>query len=132
MTIDELDMQAVTMGVRVDYRPLPHGLMGLYDLQKSMIIIDSSLSERQTRSTLTHELVHAEYMDQGCSSVLGSRAELRARRLTALRLIQPEDYRQAEEAYEGNKYLMAKDLDVTVQVLEDYQKILMEGAHKNE
>lgn len=132
MTLEEMEVHLLLLGVRIDYRPLPEGIMGLYDAERRMILIDSTLSHDQTRSALMHELIHAEYEDPGCSHFFGAHAELRARRLTAERLINREDYIKTEKIYEGNKYLMAKDLDVTVQVLEDYQKILMEGACKNE
>lgn len=74
-------------------------------------------------STLAHELAHARHHDRGCDPN-GSKAERRARRETALRLINPTEYAIAEQMYEGDSYLIAQALDVTVQVIEDSKELL--------
>lgn len=78
-------------------------------------------------STLAHELAHARHHDRGCDPN-GSKAERRARRETALRLINPTEYAIAEQMYEGDSYLIAQALDVTVQVIEDYKELLHDSV----
>ena len=65
--------------------------------------------------------------DRGCDPN-GSKAERRARRETALRLINPTEYAIAEQMYEGDSYLIAQALDVTVQVIEDYKELLHDSV----
>lgn len=48
-------------------------------------------------------------------------------RETALALISPVDYGMAEEVYEGNTWMMAVELGVTVQVLSDYRQLLYDS-----
>lgn len=81
----------------------------------------------QKRCTLCHELVHAHNHDQGCSPY-GSKAERRARLYTALRLINPHEYAIAERMYGADSYLIACELDVTVQVIEDYKNWLHDSV----
>ena len=73
---------------------------------------------------MQHELIHARHRDIGCGSNAGLKAELRARRETALTLISPVEYQLAESAYDGEAYSMAVELGVTMQVLKDYQTLL--------
>lgn len=51
-----------------------------------------------------------------------------ARRETALRLINPTEYAIAERMYEGDSFLIAQALDVTVQVVEDYKEMLHDSV----
>lgn len=93
---------------------------------------DSSSSTRRSQtspgvSTLAHELAHARHHDRGCDPN-GSKAERRARRETALRLINPAEYALAERMYDGNPYQMAAELNVTVQVIEDYKNWLHDSV----
>lgn len=81
----------------------------------------------QKRCTLCHELVHAHNHDQGCSPY-GSKAERRARLYTALRLINPHEYAIAERMYGADSYLIACELNVTVQVIEDYKNWLHDSV----
>ena len=48
----------------------------------------------------------------------------RTRRETALKLINPLEYQTAEAMYEGDPYQIACELDVTLQIIQDYQRIL--------
>jgi hypothetical protein len=52
----------------------------------------------------------------------------RCRMETALALISPVNYGMAETVYEGNTWLMAVELCVTVQVLEDYRQLLYDSG----
>lgn len=126
--MNELLMDASRIGVRVEERRLPSGLCGIYYEPARLIILDESLPDFQRRCTLCHELVHARYHDIGCGTPYGAKAERRARRETALRLINPLEYASAERVYEGDTWLMACELDVTVQVLEDYRLVLREAV----
>ena len=51
-------------------------------------------------------------------------------RKTALTLIDLADFKAAEYAYEGDTYLMSRDLEVTTQVLNDYRKIIARLAQQ--
>lgn len=64
--------------------------------------------------------MHARHDDPGCGTA-GTKGERRACKETALRLVDPGEYATAELAYEGDTFMMASDLGVTVQVLTDYR-----------
>ncbi len=81
-----------------------------------------------TRSSTRAPLVHARYHDNGCGTPYGVKAERRARRQTALRLIDPVEYASAEALCEGDAYRIACELDVTLQVVNDYQDMLHDMA----
>ena len=86
------------------------------------------LNQRQRRCTLCHELIHARHHDPGCGSQYGIKCERRCRRETALALISPVDYVMAETVYEGNTWMMAVELGVTIQVLNDYRQLLYDSG----
>lgn len=112
------------MGLRVEEDRLPRGMNGYYCDALGLIVLHDKLNARQRLCTLQHELIHARYHDTGCGSVIGLRAESRARRETALTLISPIEYQLAEATYDGEAYSMAVELEVTMQVLRDYQTLL--------
>ena len=64
----------------------------------------------------------------GCGSQYGIKCERRCRRETALALISPVDYGMAETVYEGNTWMMAVELGVTIQVLNDYRQLLYDSG----
>ena len=78
----------------------------------------------QERCTLCHELEHLRHGDRVC----GGKGEAMARRRAALRLVSPVVYAAAEQVYEGNTWPMAVELGVTVQVLDDYRRILHDSG----
>ncbi|WP_368100963.1 hypothetical protein [Bifidobacterium catenulatum] len=43
-------------------------------------------------------------------------------------LISPVDYGMAETVYEGNTWMMAVELGVTIQVLNDYRQLLHDSG----
>ena len=116
--------EASLLGVRVEERRLPSGLCGFYYEPARLIVLDESMPDFQRRCTLCHELVHARYHDSGCGTPYGAKAERRARRETALRLINPVEYASAEAICDGDAYRIACELDVTLQVVMDYQDML--------
>ncbi len=120
--------EALLLGVRVEERRLPSGLCGFYYEPARLIVLDESMPDFQRRCTLCHELVHARYHDNGCGTPYGVKAERRARRQTALRLIDPVEYASAEALCEGDAYRIACELDVTLQVVNDYQDMLHDMA----
>ena len=117
-------VRRLLLGVRVEERRLPSGLCGVYYEPARLIVLDESMPDFQRRCTLCHELVHARYHDTGCGTPYGVKAERRARRETALRLINPVEYASAEAICDGDAYRIACELDVTLQVVEDYRRLL--------
>ena len=116
------------MGLSVVSRALPRDICGLYDDRHRLILLADWLNQRQRRCTLCHELIHARYHDLGCGSQYGIKCERRCRRETALALISPVDYGMAETVYEGNTWMMAVELGVTIQVLNDYRQLLYDSG----
>lgn len=115
------------MDVRVEERSLGRGLCGLYCDALRLVIIDDRLLDHQKVCTLCHELVHARHHDPGCG-IIGAKAERRTRKETALWLVDPVEYATAERLYDGDSYLIACELGVTVQVVEDYKSLLADHA----
>lgn len=127
MGYEDLFAEASRLGVKVRERELSPGRCGCYYEPTRLIIIDETLPDFARRCTLAHELAHARHHDRGCDPN-GSKTERRARRETALRLINPTEYAIAEQMYEGDSYLIAQALDVTVQVIEDYKELLHDSV----
>lgn len=82
------------------------------------------MTDVQKRCSLTHELFHWLHADDSHAEYGKSHAEWRVRRETAMFLIDPADYVQAEREYDGEIYQMSCEMDVTVFLLEDYRRIL--------
>ncbi|WP_341476261.1 DUF6782 family putative metallopeptidase [Bifidobacterium imperatoris] len=118
--------EAANNGIHVEERKLPNGLCGLYYEPTRLIVIDETLLDAQKRCTLVHELIHAQHHDQGCNPY-DSKTEHRTRIQTALRLVNPIEYALAERLYGGNTYLIACELGLTVQVIQDYKNLLHES-----
>lgn len=125
MKYGQMRWYAASLGVTVSSLPtgeLDQGVMGVYDDEAKMILIDRGLTYVQKRCTLAHELVHWVYGDNACDPVFRAKEEHRARRQAAGMLISSVEYSMAEEMYDSNPLMIARELDVTVQVLRDYQK----------
>lgn len=86
------------MGLSIVSRDLPRDICGLYDDRHGLILLADWLNQR------------------------------RCRRETALALISPVDYGMAETVYEGNTWMMAVELSVTIQVLSDYRQLLYDSG----
>ncbi|WP_346347584.1 ImmA/IrrE family metallo-endopeptidase [Gardnerella vaginalis] len=106
-------------------RNLPDGYYGIYYHPKRLIVLDEGLLEYQQKCALCHELVHAYYGDDGC--FISTKAEIRARKVTALRLISLEDYKALEKIYSNMDYLIACELEVTLEILQDYKRYYLEN-----
>lgn len=102
---------------------LPDGLLGLYEPEHARIILHSELSAVQERCVWAHELMHARLHVGACVGLAG-KEELRVRRMTALMLIDVAEYASAEVLFGGHVGAIAHELNVTVSVVEDYQKLL--------
>ena len=102
------------MGLRVEEDCLPRGMNGCYCDALGLIVLHDKLNARQRRCTLCHELIHARHHDLGCG--------------TRYALISPVDYGMAETVYEGNTWMMAVELGVTIQVLNDYRQLLYDSG----
>ena len=126
--IECLHAQAGEMGLAVESTDLPRDICGLYDDRHGLILLADWLNQRQRRCTLCHELIHARHHDPGCGSRYGLKCARRCRRETALALISPVDYGMAETVYEGNAWMMAVELGVTIQVLNDYRQLLYDSG----
>lgn len=125
VSLTSLQHQAESLGVVVRTVPLPKGVCGAYFKEYKTIALDDTLQPHQLRCTLCHELIHAEYED----TTPNAYEERRARKLAASRLIYLDDYIEAENVYEGSFLLMARELDVTKQVLEDYRELVLPQMH---
>lgn len=127
VTLEELLDEATTLGLYVEERTLKEGLCGFYFDRARTVVIDGNMLEFQKRCTLCHELAHAKYRDANCKGASATKPELRARRHNALRLIDQIEYASAENMYEGEGYLMACELGVTLQVIDDYRRLVLAG-----
>ena len=124
MTYGQMRRYADTLNVTIGSALLPEGMTGFYDEATRTILIDRQLIYCQKRCTLVHELIHWQHADATKDGVYGSRLENRTRRETALKLVNPLEYQTAEAMYEGDPYQIACELDVTLQIIQDYQHIL--------
>lgn len=124
MTYGQMRRYADTLNVTISSALLPAGMTGFYDEATRTILIDSRLIYSQKRCTLIHELIHWRHADATRNGIYGARLERRTRRETALKLVNPLEYQTAEAMYEGDPYQIACELDVTIQIIQDYQRIL--------
>jgi Zn-dependent peptidase ImmA (M78 family) len=119
--------EAGLLGLKVTERELEKDTCGLYIDFLHTIVIDEAMHAEQKKCTLCHEIIHARHRDYGCRTS-GRRSEIRARRETALRLIDPVEYASAERVYGNDVFLIACDLGVTAQVVDDYRLWLRDNA----
>lgn len=125
MTYGAMRRAIVGLPVTVSSAILPNGLWGCYDDETHVILIDRRLTYAAKRCTLVHELLHWRHGDTGCSND-SSKLERRARRETALTLIDPLRYGMLEQMYEGNSWNISQELEVTQQVLGDFRLAMSE------
>lgn len=125
MTYGAMRRAIVGLPVTVSSAILPNGLWGCYDNENRVILIDRRLTYAAKRCTLVHELLHWRHGDTGCSND-SSKLERRARRETALTLIDPLRYGTLEQMYEGNSWNISQELEVTQQVLGDFRLAMSE------
>lgn len=58
----------------------------------------------------------------------GGKLEQRCRHETAILLINPAEYALAERMYDGNPYQIAAELNVTIQIIQDYRQWLHDNV----
>jgi Zn-dependent peptidase ImmA (M78 family) len=109
------------MGVTVVRVRLADDRCGEYVHAQRLIRLCASLTRREARCTLAHELAHAHYGDVGTHW----RTERRARRTAAGWLIEQAAYERAAAMFEGEPRMIANELDVTLEVLEDYAALVL-------
>src|SRR5262245_55752299 len=105
--------EAQAMGLRVEEGRLARGLVGEYRHHRRLIVLARGQTERQRRSTLTHELMHAVAGD--VPTMLGflhDKQERRARQATAELLVLPEEYAAAEAMHGPHLDMIARELIV--------------------
>lgn len=124
MTYGQMRWTADALGVTVSSAILPPGFAGVYDDETETILIDRRMTYRQKRCALVHELVHWKHGDIACTPKLKSKNESRTRIETARMLIHPETYATAERIYDADPFSIADELEVTMQVIDDYRRIL--------
>lgn len=124
MTYEQMLDAVETQPVHVIEATLDDDTSGLYCEAVQTIIIDEHMTDVQKRCSLTHELFHWLHADDSHAEYGKSHAEWRVRRETAMFLIDPADYVQAEREYDGEIYQMSCEMDVAVFLLEDYRRIL--------
>lgn len=121
--MEELLRLAATMGLQVEERNAAR--LGGYVHATGLIRLNWGMSERVTRSVLAHELGHAFYGDAPSEHApLTQRHERRANEWAAARLITAADYAAAEEMRDGHIGSMAFDLNVTVEIVCGFQRLL--------
>lgn len=124
LTYGQMRMAILDLDVTVASAMLPGDLYGLYDESRRLILIDRRMTYTRKRCTLMHELVHWLHGDQTCTGVIGNRYERRTRLETARRLISPLEYATAETIWDGKPGLIADELNVTQEIVEDYRSML--------
>ncbi|WP_204316618.1 hypothetical protein [Bifidobacterium ramosum] len=106
---------------------LPGKMDGVYCRSTDTILIDRRITLTKKRCALVHELVHRWYGDDG-DGQYSAWQESRCRLETARLMVRLDEYADAERMYEGDVFLIAAELDRTVQVIQDFQRLLREGA----
>lgn len=119
----------VAPDLQVSSALLPGKLDGIYCLATNTVLIDRRMTYVRKRCALVHELVHWRHGDDTSDGCAGRKIERRCRRETAMLLINTAAYAVAERMYDGEPHQMASELNVTVQVIEDYRQILSEIIH---
>ena len=113
------------MGLQVVETTINDDRLGSYQHNRRRITLDERLNDNQKWVTLQHEIIHAEHWRDGIAQLMGHDVEeQKTRRETALRLIDPQEYANAEETYDACPYKIADELGVTVNLVRDYRKIL--------
>lgn len=128
MSYSQMRFACQTLPITIDSEHmLPYGRFGLWVPDKRLILIDRRLTWDAKRSVLVHELMHWSHND-GTYPLFTSQEETRARRETALFLIDPHLIHESAEAYEDNTWLMSEDLGIPETVIEDYRKLVLQAA----
>lgn len=113
------------LGVRVRYTDLPDDRDGEYLHHRRLIRLQHGMPRRLHRSVLAHECAHAVFADQPSQfGPVSAKQERRADEWAALRLIDVDDYKLAEQLHAGHIDAIALELDVTADLVEAFQRVL--------
>lgn len=124
MTRKLLDM-AAALNLTIEYFPLATR-NGEYRHDLKRIRLREGMTLRQERCALAHELAHAVFEDVPSKfGPVNAKAERRADEWAALTLISADNYRYAEERWDGRIGAMAYDLGVTKRLISVYQSLLL-------
>jgi hypothetical protein len=114
------------LGVRVEHVNLPRDRDGEYIHRRRLIRLQEGMPERLHRSVLAHECAHAVFEDVPSKfGPVNAKQERRADEWAALRLMSIEAYRHAETLHQGHVEAMAVELNVIVDLVEAFQRILL-------
>lgn len=114
---------AVELGVRIEYtHDLPPQRLGCYLDDERVILIRANLHGALEQETLAHEFAHAVHRDRTKHPAV----EWRAWRTAARYLVDDEAYAAAERISDNAAYI-ARELGVTVRIIEAYRKAIHRG-----
>lgn len=121
--MDDIFHKIEALGVRLEYsNDLPQHRLGCYYDDRRLIVVRCNLTHTLEEETLCHEYVHAKYRDRSSHPTI----EHRAMREAARMLIEPADYARAERI-NSNPLAIAKELDVTLHMVEVFHRALRAG-----
>lgn len=116
---------ADALNVEIVYCRLPRDRDGDYDAKTNTIRLRAGMTYRLHRHTLAHELAHAVFGDVPTMfGPVNAKQERRADEWAALRLIDSDDYRAAEEIHGSHPPALAQELNVVTRTVEAYQRVL--------
>lgn len=123
MTTD-LEQEARWYAKRVIITPMQTGYQGLYDA--NTVLIDRRITYTRKRCALVHELVHWQHRDRGghADRYTEQRADIEAARM----LISQVEYQTAENIYDGDETLMAKEMNVMPWIIQAYKQWLHDNV----
>lgn len=111
------------LGVELVYTAdLPPQRLGCYLDDERTILIRPGLTHALERETLHHEYIHALYRDRTSHPAV----EWRAWREAAALMIDPAAYAAAEAMSHSSAWI-ARELGVTVKIVEAYRKAITRG-----
>ena len=102
-------------------RNLPTPWRAAYSKTRSEVYIREGLSLAQRISALAHELIHVRRGDDGHKD---KATEECVQRRAALLIISPLEYQLAEKLCDGNVIAIARELDVTPDIIRAYRQTL--------
>lgn len=118
---DTLVRKLSAEGVVVMERPLRPTLWGYYVFDESLIVINSCLRQKQRIHALAHESIHHLRGDRGHQSQC---VEDRIDEEVATMLVDPDEYRIAEERYGWDVPSIALDLGLCQRTVRAYRRNL--------
>ena len=114
------------LGIAVEYTDLPRDRDGEYLHDHGLIRLQRDMPTRLHRSVLAHECAHAVVADvPSMFGPVNRKQERRADEWAALRLVTVDDYKRAEALHHGRADAMAVELNVTLRLVEAYQRVLL-------